>query len=180
MNLNEIELTVWKHPEAYFGFSPEGDYLAAATYRDADALQRSNFRSIQKSLEEVLEKLYKQGKEEAIVPDRESGEMPWVYTFTARCSLFGWREYLMVRWDAPEEILDELREIEAGLEDYPVVDEEDFSNEEYEEAQETWEFYGLRDRIELCVEAGLSMFAARSDSYPCDDQGYIQERLLGH
>lgn len=90
----------------------------------------------------------------------------------------GWFEIIIVR--PGSKCADVAEEIACALEDYPVLDESDFSQRELDAAQETWNCYSLADRIELCVAAGLSMFAARHDGFPCDDQGYIQERLLGH
>ena len=49
------------------------------------------------------------------------------------------------------------------LDDYPVLDEDHYSELEWYEAQEYWDQSSLRDRIEMCVSAGLSGFAARRE-----------------
>ena len=48
---------------------------------------------------------------------------------------------------------------------------------EDESAQEGWANASLRERIRECCAAGLSMFAARSETIPHDDYGLLQERF---
>ena len=67
---------------------------------------------------------------------------------------------------------------EAGLSDYPILDEEDHTEMEMELADETWRYLGLRDRIRACADAGISIFAARSDDVPYDDSGRLTEYLV--
>ena len=50
---------------------------------------------------------------------------------------------------------------------------------ETEEAEAYWESLPLSDRVELCQEAGVSIFQARHPYIPQDDNGYIFERLRG-
>lgn len=88
----------------------------------------------------------------------------------------GWFEVILVCPDTDAAI--KAEEVEACLENYPVLDEDDYSEREWTLACETWEAYNLRDKIQLCVDAGLSMFAARRESIPDDGNGYIFERLV--
>jgi hypothetical protein len=66
------------------------------------------------------------------------------------------------------------------LEDYPILDEMDWSEREWDAACEVWEHAGLRERIECCSRAGISIFAARRDELPQDDNGSLRDYLLGH
>ena len=91
----------------------------------------------------------------------------------------GWFEIVIVRPDSP--CANVAAEIQGSLEDYPVLDEESFCELEEEEANETWNnCFNLSERIDLCREAGVSIFAARRDYYPNDDSGRIRERLIGN
>ena len=90
----------------------------------------------------------------------------------------GWYEIIIVRPDTPAAAA--ASKIESALDDYPVLNEEDFCQREHDEATETWGFYSIADRVELCQEAGVSVFAARHDYYPHDDQGRVECLLLGN
>ena len=60
-------------------------------------------------------------------------------------------------------------EMESALEDYPVLDDEDHSSREYEQAAETWEFMSVRDRVCWLHEhrqCYVSIFAARRAELP--------------
>lgn len=89
----------------------------------------------------------------------------------------GWFQIIMVRPETDAAHL--MQELLESILDYPLLDDEDYSERQMEEAQETWDFYSMKDRMELCVECGLSMFAARREEFPCDDNGRIMERLTG-
>ena len=78
----------------------------------------------------------------------------------------------------PEAIL-AADEMSCALSDYPVLDESHFSELEWAEAESQWEMMPLKYRVELCAEAGVSIFAARRDSIPSEDSGYIFERCAG-
>ena len=91
--------------------------VVAGRHRDSDALERSNFRSILKALG---------GEGDTVAVENESH---WAV---------GWVEHLLVD-PADTERVKIAEEIRDALEDYPVVDEEDFSNLEYEEAWSYWE-----------------------------------------
>lgn len=86
------------------------------TNRDADALTRSNFNSLLKAL----------GGESATVQVHRFGH--WGP---------GWFEIILID-PADAERVKLAEEIEAALQDYPIVSEEDFSREETEEANEVW------------------------------------------
>lgn len=107
--------------------------------RDSDALQRSNFRVILKDL----------GGEGDNVEVHRFGH--WA------C---GWFEVILVRPGTPE--AKNAEAWEAALSDYPVASEDDFSDEEYEEANLTWRnCYRPAERIEY-IRDHRSQFEFRS------------------
>lgn len=100
----------------YLGDIPDAEWMCLlGQNRDSDCLTRSNFRSALKAL------------------GGEANENVRVFRFGHWAC--GWVEYLAVKGDR----IPLAEEIEKAVEDYPVVDEEDFSNLEQEEANGTWE-----------------------------------------
>lgn len=55
----------------------------------------------------------------------------------------GWIEICLVHPDRENEVID----LEAGLENYPVLDDDALSSMEYDEYIESWESYGCREFI---------------------------------
>ena len=116
--------------------------------RDSGPLPQSNFASAEKMLEEAD-------------PDCEDHEK---HSFNHWGP--GWFEILIVR---PESTCEHVAtEIEAGLENYPVLDDEDFSEREYTDMEETWRRMSMHDRINACSRSNGSIFAARRDEIPHD------------
>ena len=87
----------------------------------------------------------------------------------------GWYEIIIVAPDSPQ--AGKAREIESKLEGYPLLDEDDFSEREWEQASERWLHINLQDRIELCAKYHVSIFASRRDEIPRDDNGAIFKYL---
>ena len=112
---------------AYFGECADW-LIAAAIHRDSGALSRSNWRVIQKALSYI-----------------DPGALQ-VERFTHWA--VGWVDYLIIRPDAAA-VLAECQRLRARLVDYPVLNEEDFSEEEQNEANEVWKnCYRQADRVE--------------------------------
>ena len=106
-----VKLNMWEHPSNYYGETWEGFYVFLSQTRDSDALTRSNFECALKLV----------GGGVAV-----SHERHWA------C---GWIETILI----PEENYDALLKadkIMQKLEDYPVVDEDHYSQLEYDEEQE--------------------------------------------
>jgi hypothetical protein len=77
----------------------------------------------------------------------------------------GWIEYLCVN-QYNENAMLEGEKIVEEIDSYPILDEEDFSRREDEEATRVWnDCYSLSERVKLCQEYGESVFAARHE-YP--------------
>lgn len=158
---------VWKHPECYGGFSPDGDYLILSRNRDSSLVAEVNWQVACESL-----------KAEAFDGGRRYPEQrPAVYHWRAGCSLVGWVEYLCVRPDADEATLTKAGEIICSLADHPILSEDRYSAAEDEAVCKYWESCRVRERVEYLQEAGMCIFAARRDSLPDDPAGRLYERL---
>jgi hypothetical protein len=117
----------WEAPEYWAGKPWPDYYVFLGQHRDSDCLSRSNFRSALKTL----------GGEDdnhvVIVRERH-----WA------C---GWIEWIAIH-ESASDALETADEIAGALSSYPVVNEEDFSELEMEEADDVWRnCYDSRDRV---------------------------------
>ncbi len=161
MNATECPL------QSYAQFSPtqydvEGlglrnrqDWLLApvSQNRDSGTLDQSNFRVMLESLG---------GEDDTIEVHRFGHWGP------------GWFEIILID-PADAERVKVAQESACALADYPILDEEDHSRLEFEELCDSWEQMSMDERIGLCVDAGVSTFAARRESwielpYPAGDR----------
>lgn len=117
MSYDPQHLNRWTMPDHYAG-ALWPDYFSAGVgqHRDSDPLARSNFRSMLKALG---------GESDTVIVVREGH---WAV---------GWVEWIAIHQDDAK-ALAIADDIAAALEDYPVVDEDDWSELEHEEAQEVW------------------------------------------
>ena len=76
----------------------------------------------------------------------------------------GWVEIVIVRPGSAAAA--EAEKIEGELENYPLLDETAFHEEEANEASEAWEAMDLREKIRLCKRRGLCFLRARSKEIP--------------
>lgn len=109
---------LWTLPPHYIGERWDNYYVGPSRTRDSDALERSNFDSALKALG---------GESETVIVVREGH------------FLCGWVEWIAVYRYNNHEACEILGEILAGLEDYPIVDEDHLSEVEWEEASEVWQ-----------------------------------------
>ena len=169
------KLSIWESPSDYAGFDPVGDICVLAKHRDSDALSRTNWDAAVARLSEAAG----YGDSDTIWTDDE--DRGPVYAWRAGHWAVGWVEYLMVRADAPQAVIDEAQAIADALEDYPALDEDAWSALEYEEACETWASWSLRERASEIkrLQPGCSIFAARRDELPQDDSGILFDMLRG-
>jgi hypothetical protein len=116
-----VNLKKWTMPDSYFGESWPNHYSAGVGQsRDSDCLEQSNFAVMLKLLG---------GEADVVTVVRESH---W---------LVGWVEWIAIEADGTDESDKALRiadEAKERLVDYPVFDEDDFSERETEAANETW------------------------------------------
>lgn len=133
----------------YMGETNFGDFYGLITQnRDSDTLTRSNFTC-------ALELL---GGESDNVQVHRFGH--WA------C---GWWEIIAVKKGTKEFKIAE--DIERKLENYPVVNEDHWSELQYEEQTEYWNSLSIKERVELCWEHEISIFAARHESMPETQNG---------
>ncbi len=146
----------WEMPSHYFGAEwPEYYSSGIGQHRDSDALTRSNFRCMLKAL---------------------GGESDTVHVVRESHWAVGWVEWIAIH-ESDDAALRTADEIADKLEAYPVVDEDDWSMLEYDEACDYWECMSVRERADYCERAGISIFAARRDYLPQDDNGALYELL---
>lgn len=157
----------WKHPDCYGGFSPDGDYCILSRHRDSLLMDESNW---EEACEELNAEAYDGGNE-------HFDPRPTVYHWRAGHWAVGWVECLMVRADAPQATLDAAGEILCSLADYPILNEDAYSEREFNAVCDYWERCSVRERAEYCKEHNISIFAARRAELPRDDNGYLYESL---
>lgn len=116
----------WKRPDSYFGAEWPEYFVFLGRNRDSDCLTESNFDT-------ALEALG--GESETVLVIRENH---WA------C---GWIEWIAIH-ESDMESLHKASEISLRLEDYPVLDENDFSEREQEDADRVWkDCYDVKERI---------------------------------
>jgi len=128
MTYEPQNLKRWTMPDSYFGAEwPNYFGSSVGQTRDSDALARSNFRCMLRALG---------GESETVLVIRESH---WAV---------GWVEWIAIH-ESDSKALQTADEIAAALEDYPVVDESDWSDLEMEDADDVWrDCYRPSDRID--------------------------------
>lgn len=126
--------------------------LGVSRTRDSDCLAESNFAAAVELL------------------GGESGEVQ-VHLFNHWGP--GWFEIILIDPAALQKMAI-ADDIESAMENYPVLDEEDYSRREYEQAAASWEYDSVRGRVEACQRSEVSIFAARRDTLP-DDLGNLIE-----
>jgi len=158
-HLNNLKaLTRWTMPDSYFGAEWPEYFVFLSQSRDADALTRSNFECGLESLG---------GESETVIVVREGH---WAV---------GWIEWIAIHESDADAIL-KAEDMLCALSDYPVLNESHFSELEHSEAENTWQKMPIKYRVELCQDAGISVFAARHDWIPQCDNGFIYESLISH
>lgn len=152
-------MKTWKelhYDDGYLGEDWFKDwFVLIGRNRDSRILEQSNFESILKYM----------GGESDNVQIIRSGH--WA------C---GWIELLLVN-PIDADNVELANDIQSKLTKYPVFDENDYYKRESEYAIELWKELPLRERLELCKKAGLSIFASRHNTVPQEDTGRIYEYL---
>ncbi len=121
----------WTMPSHYFGANWPNHYSAGVGQsRDSDCLEQSNFATMVQLLG---------GESDVVTIVRESH---WAV---------GWVEWIALEADGTPEsdkALEIADQAKARIEDYPVLDESDFSEREQAAADETWKnCYDEKERI---------------------------------
>ena len=131
-------MKLWSLPSNYMGAQWPDYYVFLGQNRDSDALTRSNFRSALKAIG---------GENCSYQNEGQDNEVSNVIVVRENHWACGWIEWIGIHKDAAS-IIALAEEIESRLEDYPVVDEEDWSELETEEANKVWaNCYNASERI---------------------------------
>lgn len=130
----------FKHDSSYWGERGEWLVVTCVT-RDSDCLARSNYRTFIKLLGG---KGSEGGKGSQDINENLAIE-------EATHWACGWLQYLIINPECVELIQEATQALER-LEDYPVLDDEDFSALEMEEANESWSYWSTKERIEYMRE----------------------------
>lgn len=127
-NYEPTYLQHWTLPRDYAGESwPDYYQSGVGQSRDSDALERSNFACMLSALG---------GETETVIVVREDH---WAV---------GWVEWIAIH-NTDTAALKIADDINRRLEDYPVIDEAHYSEQEHDEAQEVWrDCYSPQERID--------------------------------
>ena len=151
-------LKLWTLPDSYGGAHWDGYYVFLAQHRDSDTLTRSNFICGLNAI---------------------GGKSDTVHVVHERHWAVGWIEWIAIHQDDAV-ALEKADSIAAALTNYPVVSDDHWSELEYTEAADYWARMHVRDRVEYCARADISIFAARRDYLPPNDTGRLLELLNGN
>lgn len=175
----EMSMPVWKTPDSYFGFDPVGDYVLYSRHRDSDFLTESNWEMLQQELQKIIDTIPIPNTRTQINHWGEEEELPsdWMYIWSAGHWAVGWVEYLMIRRDAPEELLERANDLHHYLKhEYPILDEDDYMERQDEAIYQWWKDCTLEERIDYCRKTDDSIFAARrDDEMPPDVYDYLRD-----
>jgi hypothetical protein len=125
----------WVRPRCYVGAEwPEYYSAGVGQSRDFDCLERSNFVAMLAAL---------------------GGESGTVQVVRESHWAVGWVEWIAIH-ESDETALRAADEQQERLENYPVLDEDDWSRREWEGAAETWDRLTVGDRIATFRRHGYS------------------------
>jgi len=145
------KLERWKMPRDYFGAEwPEWYSSGVGRSRDSDCLEESNFHSMLAALG---------GESETVQVVRENH---WAV---------GWVEWIAIH-ESDENALREADRQRERLEDYPVLDEDEWYHREFEECERVWsDCYTDRERVRYlrdhrCTTGFRELRAAVAGDWP--------------
>lgn len=131
MTYQPNHLKLWTMPSNYAGEVWPAYYSAGlGQSRDSDSLERSNFVCMLQALG---------GESDTVQVVRESH---WAV---------GWVEWLAIHQD-DDKALQIADEVQAGLADYPVVNEDHWSELEWNEAADYWDSLSPRAKVEMAMD----------------------------
>lgn len=157
-------LKKWEMPRDYFGASFPDYFVFVGTHRDADSLTRSNFEVARQRLDAIPE------------PENWTDDEAPVICPNFNHWAVGWIQSIFIHQDATEH-LKAADEMQRALDNYPVLDEEHWSDLQTNEAESYWQSLSTEERISLCQDYDVSIFAARHEWIPSDDSGAIFDAL---
>lgn len=137
-------LREWTRPQYYMGAEWHGFYSAGVGQsRDSDPLERANFRA-------MVDILTAAGKGWQAGDDPQWEEAGAFVVVRESHWAVGWVEWIAIRGDC-QPCLAAANEACARLEDYPVLDDDIYSEEEGIDCQATWDAMDWRERAKWMV-----------------------------
>lgn len=138
------ECKPWTHPDCYLGATWDGWYSAGfGQSRDSDALERSNFETASKELLKLADTLSTETHDIPSALDEESS----VQIVRENHWAVGWVEWIAIHSSNTAAIA-RAQELCKRANDYPVLDEENFSRIEDDDCEQTWrECFDPSERI---------------------------------
>ena len=142
---NEFKhLELYERPSHYVGATWYGYYNVAGRHRDSDTLSNSNWDCWVKFLTELL------GPEgialDDVVDEENDGDevYRWVICREGHWAV-GWIEVIRVHKSVGEDRLRQIDEQLQALDDYPVFDENHYSEMEVNEREENWDNFARQE-----------------------------------
>ena len=155
---------LWVRPSNYIGQTWDGWLVFLGRNRDSGLLTDHNFETARDLLS-------------ALDCDHPTEDTRTVLTVSENHWACGWVEWIAIH-PSNKAAVDLAEDLARNLDQYPILDEDKFSEREYDAACEAWRSLSVRDRYELIKRVGnCSVFAARHNSPP-DDTG-VEETLRG-
>jgi hypothetical protein len=147
-------LRKWTLPANYLGAEWPDYYVFLGRNRDSDCLTNSNFDWALKTVQAVASKESVPGDPDESATVQVVSENHWAV---------GWVEWIAIH-ESDKAALAEAERICERLENYPVLDEEDFYRRETEQADRIWaDCYNSKERVEY-IRNHRSQFEFRSFS----------------
>ena len=162
---NEYELKPYTRPTCYAGKTWEGWLVGLGRHRESALLTHVNF-------EVFWEQVLQASDSEISILEPNMGwdgtamEISPVYLVRESHCLVGWVEWIAIH-PSDTSAVAKAQELMELLNQYPVLDEDRWSEREMLSIEEYWINCSLQGRIEHCRECGESIFAARQ-IYPTE------------
>lgn len=131
-------LSKWTRPSDYIGATWYGWYVFLSRNRDSGCLENSNFETGLAAVKAVMSQESVAGEDDDYASVQVVSENHWAV---------GWVEWIAIH-ETDTAALAEANRIMERLENYPVLDEDDLSRREMDEANEVWRnCYRWHERI---------------------------------
>jgi hypothetical protein len=131
-----LGMTAWDNASNYIGETLKG-WFVYSKHRDSDLLTESNFDHILAALNTVA---------------TAAGNPNCIIRPVVNHWAVGWVEQICLTSDAPEPVIREAERLLAALEDYPALDEDDWSEREWDAAANYWDSLSPRDKVREAID----------------------------
>lgn len=155
----------WQHPRDYAGATWEGWYSAGfGQSRDTDTLEASNFQVAWDALRPL-------SNPDGISDDGEDGVTDIRIVREGHWAM-GWVEWIAIH-GSNTKALAVARKLCKRAKDYPVLDEDHWSNLEYTRAMEFWDSLSLSSKVDYCRDSSMIGVTERSFEVDVEHGGEV-------